>query len=108
MKVKAEDLVLAVANSYQQKYFLNPKYQNLPGQIKEEIKRLCVGFVEDVGGILEISFDTKGNLQLKVHIADDDLVFDEIGAELLIKELQGEKEDLFYQLELYFLQANKG
>lgn len=101
-----ENLVLAVANAYQQKYFLNPIYSKLPEEIKKKIQILAVQFVEEVGGILELSFDEEGSLQLKVHVAEHDFSFDEIGAELLIKRLQAEEEELFTQLEMYFMGMN--
>ncbi len=102
MKKKEESLVLAAANSYQQKYYFNPRYQNLPANIKSELRLMCIRFAEEAGGILEIAFQPEGRLQLKVHTAENDLLFDEIGAELLIKEYQREKEELFTKLELYF------
>lgn len=102
MKKNAENLILAAANSYQQKYYFNPRYQNLPADIKSELRLMCVRFAEEAGGILEMGFSPEGSLQLKVHTAEDDVLFDEIGAELLIKEYQREKEELFAKLELYF------
>lgn len=106
-KIRSENLVLAAANAYQQKFYLNPEFRLLPPDIKQEIKLICVRFVEEVGGILELSFSQSGNLCLITHVAEDDLLFDEIGAELLIKEYQREKEDLFAQLELYYLSTMK-
>lgn len=94
--------VLAVANGYLQKYYFNPDYQNLPAEIKKQIKLLCIRFVEEVGGILEMSYQPDGSLQLITHVEENDLLFDEIGAELLIKEYQREEEELFAKLELYF------
>ena len=103
---RPEELVLAVANGYQQKFYFNPLYQNLPAEVKQEIKMLCIRFVEEVGGILELSFQQEGSLQLITHVDEQDLLFDEIGAELLIKEYQREKEELFAKLELYFAGRN--
>ena len=110
MKNKEENLILAAANSYQQKYYFNPRYQNLPADIKSELRLMCIRFTEEVGGILELAFSSEGSLQLRVHTAEDDILFDEIGAELLIKEYQREKEELFTKLELYFaaLYGEKG
>lgn len=100
---QSEERVLAVANAYQQKYYLNPRFQNLPSEIKKEIKMLCVEFVEEIGGVLALSFrEEDDSLQLVTYRAEDDMVFDEIGAELRIKEYQREKEELFRQLELYY------
>lgn len=99
---QTEKSVLAVANAYQKKYYLNPEFNKLPGDIKAEIKELAVRFVEEVGGILELAFDGAGNLKLITHVAEDDLLFDEIGAGLIIKEYQQNKEELFAGLETYY------
>ena len=63
---------------------------------------MCVLFTEDVGGVLTLEFDSEGNLELKVDADEDDLLFDEIGSVLKIKQLQREKEDLFISLEQYY------
>lgn len=103
MEHQKEERVLAVANAYSQKFYFNPKFENLPTAVKKEIKILCVEFVEEIGGVLELSFrESDDSLQLVTYRAEDDFVFDEIGAELRIKEYQREKEELFRQLELYF------
>ena len=38
----AEDVVLCGANSYTQKYYLNPKFASLPEGIRQELQILCV------------------------------------------------------------------
>ena len=47
-----EDRVLCGANSYEKKYYLNPKFNNLPEQVKQELQIMCVMFTEEVGGTL--------------------------------------------------------
>ena len=94
--------ILCGANSYEQKFYLNPAYEVLPQQIKDELKIMCVLYVQDVSGILILEFDEKGNLQLIVTHEEDDYDFDEIGSELKIRELRTEKMQLFEQLEAYY------
>ena len=63
---------------------------------------MCVLYTEDVGGILMLVFDEKGNLELKVDHEENDFFFDEIGSVLKIKELQKTKQELFESLEMFF------
>lgn len=97
-----EKTVLCGANSYTQKYYFNEKFSKLPDSIKQELKILCVLYVEDVGGILTLEFDENGNLELRVESDEGDYLFDEIGSVLKIKEIQREKEELLESLELFY------
>lgn len=97
-----ENKVLCGASYYEQKYYLNPFYEALPEPVKNELKILCVLFVQDVSGIIMLEFDKDGNLQIMVTARDDDIYFDEIGSELKIKQMRQEKEELFRQLEEYY------
>ena len=97
-----EKTVLCGANSYTQKYYFNEEFSKLPDSIKQELKILCVRYVEDVGGILTLEFDENGNLELRVESDEGDYLFDEIGSVLKIKEIQREKEELLESLELFY------
>ena len=97
-----EKTVLCGANSYTQKYYFNEEFSKLPDSIKQELKILCVLYVEDVGGILTLEFDENGNLELRVESDEGDYLFDEIASVLKIKEIQREKEELLESLELFY------
>ena len=97
-----EEIVLCAANSYEQKFYLNPEFDTLPENIRQELQIMCVLYTEDVGGILMLVFDENGNLELKVDHEESDFFFDEIGSVLKIKELQQTKRELFESLELFF------
>ena len=97
-----EKTVLCGANSYTQKYYFNEEFSKLPDSIKQELKILCVLYVEDVGGILTLEFNENGNLELRVESDEGDYLFDEIGSVLKIKEIQREKEELLESLELFY------
>ena len=97
-----ENVVLCGSSSYEQKYYLNEDFEQLPEQIKDELKIMCVLYTEDVGGILELEFDEEGNLNLKVTADEGDLLFDEIGSVLKIKQIQQEKAELLESLEMYY------
>ncbi len=97
-----ETTVLCGANSYLEKYYFNQDFDSLPQQVKEELQIMCVLFTEDVGGILTLEFDEKGNLEFKVTSEEGDYLFDEIGSVLKIKQYQEQKRELLEALELYY------
>ena len=100
--MKEENTVLCCSNAYEKKFYLNQDFQALPQHIKDELKIMCVLYTEDVGGVLMVVFDEDGKLQLEVTHGEHDFLFDEIGSELKIKQLQREKEELFESLEAYY------
>lgn len=80
------------------KYFFNEaRFSKLPGTVRDELKVICVSYCADVGGVIVMSFDDKGQLSLQT-IAP----IDEIGAELRIKKMQTEHAELFAQLERFY------
>ena len=94
--------ILCVSNSYEKKYYLNPDFNSLPQAIKDELQAMCVLFVEDIGGILTLEYDEEANLQFVTLCDDGDLLYDEIGSVLKIKQLQQTKQELLESLELYY------
>ncbi|XCP84964.1 DUF6145 family protein [Roseburia hominis] len=99
-----DKIVLCGANSYEEKYYLNPDFANLPQHIQDELKILCVLYVNDVGGILTLVYEEDGSLQFEVSSKEGDPMFDDIGSQLKIKKMQNdpEKQELLMQLELYY------
>ncbi|MCI8320286.1 MAG: hypothetical protein HFH02_04320 [Dorea sp.] len=97
-----EKIVLCGANSYEEKYYLNPDFDALPDSIKDELKIMCVLYVNDVGGILTLVYDEEGDLNFEVASEEFDPMFDEIGSRLKIKQLQREKEELLTALQMYY------
>lgn len=94
--------VLCCANSYEEKYYINEEFERLPESIKDELKIMSVLFVTDVGGILTLAYDPEGNLEFDVMCDEGDLLFDEIGCGLKIKQIQNEKIELFQALETFY------
>lgn len=97
-----EKIVLCGANSYEEKYYLNQDFDSLPQHIKEDLQIMCVLFTVDVGGVLTLEFEEDGSLVFCVQVDEMDLLFDEIGSQLKIKELQNTKKELLESLELYY------
>ena len=99
-----DKIVLCGANSYEEIFYMNPDFDNLPQHIKDELKIMCVLYVHDVGGILTLVFEENGELEFEVTSAEGDPMFDEIGSRLKIKEIQTDekKQELLTQLQLYY------
>lgn len=94
--------VLCGANVYTQKYYFNERFSMLPEDVRDELQALCVLYVEDVGGMILMEFDTEGNLLIRVESEEGDLSFDEIGSALKIKQIQRDRRPLLESLELFY------
>ena len=97
-----ENIVLCGANAYEQKYYFNEDFDSLPQSIKDELQVMCVLYTEEIGGILTLEFDEKGNLLFRTQALEADAMYDDIGSALRIKKLRVEKEELLEALEMYF------
>lgn len=97
-----ENRVLCASSAYEEKYYFNEFYSGIPTAIQEELQIMCVTFTADVGGILSLEYDEEGNLSLTVTADEGDLLYDEIGSGLKIKEMQRTKSELFEALETYY------
>ncbi len=97
-----ERVVLCGSNAYEKKYYLNEDFQGLPERIRQELQIMCVLYTEEIGGILTLVYEDDGTLQFEVTCEEGDLLFDEIGSVLKIKELREKKRELLEALELYY------
>lgn len=97
-----DKVVLCGANAYEQKYYFNKEFDKIPQSIQEELHIICVLFTEEVGGIFTICFDEEGNLDFETQAAEEDYLYDDIGAGLLIKKIRDSKQELLESLALYY------
>lgn len=97
-----DSVVICASSAYEKKFYFNPDFGILPQSIKDELKVMCVIFTEEVGGVLELVFDEDGTLELRVDHDEGDLLYDEIGCALKIKQLQNEKQKLFEDLSMFY------
>ena len=63
---------------------------------------MCVLFTEDVGGILKLFFTEEGTLEIQTEYEEGDLLYDDIGSVLKVKQIQNEKRELLESLEMFF------
>lgn len=94
--------ILCGASAYEKKFYLNPDFDGLPQQVRDELQIACVLFTEDVGGIITIGFREDGTIELMADADEDDLLYDEIGSCLKAKQLQRDKRELWEALEMYY------
>ena len=97
-----DGMVLCGASSYNKKFYFNEDFDLVPQQVKDELKIMCVLFTEDVGGTIQLIYDDEGNLEIVVDKEEDDILYDEIGSVLKVKQLQREKKELFESLETFY------
>ena len=95
-------VILCASSKYEEKYYLNTYFNGLPEGIKDELQAMCVLFTEDIGGILTMEFDEAANLEFVTMADKGDLLYDEIGSVLKVKQLRERKRELLESLELYY------
>ena len=97
-----DGIVLCGASSYEKKYYFNSEFSKLPEQVKNSLNVICVEFTENCGGTFLIRFDEKGELSLVTDAEMADAFYDEIGAELEIRNLQSSQRQLFEEISLFY------
>ena len=55
-----------------------------------------------MGGVFTIGFTPYGELEMDAQKDEGDLLYDDIGAELLMKEIRRKKSDMLKALSIYF------
>lgn len=95
-------VILCASSKYEEKYYLNPAFDGLPAGIKDELQAMCVLYTEDIGGILTMEYDEAGNLEFVTMANEDDILYDDIGSVLKIKNLRTTRRELLESLELYY------
>ena len=102
---KAGRVVLCGANSYEQKYFFNPDFEKLPQSVQDELHIICVLFTEEVGGIFTILFEADGGVTLETQASEEDYLYDEVSAGLMLGEIRRKRRELLESLSLYYRAA---
>lgn len=97
-----EKIVLAAASTYDKKFYFNDEFNQLPQSVKDELKIICVSHTAEVGGILSIGFNDEGSLIIEATAYEEDILYDEIGSHLKVKQIQAEKRELWEALETFF------
>ena len=101
-KEKSSLTPIIVSNSYIKKYYLDPRLDTLPKDVKDTLKIVFVKLTEDVGGVLELVYDNDSyEVFTRIVRNDDDLEFDEINANFRLSKLEKEHEKLFVDIATF-------
>jgi hypothetical protein len=95
-------IVLCGANAYEQKYYFNPVFKQIPESIRKELNIICVLFTQEAGGIFTIVFEEDGSVSIETNADEEDITYDEITAGLLVSEVRRKRQDLFEALGIYY------
>ncbi len=95
-------VVLCGANAYEQKYYFNPIFKQIPESIKKELNIISVLFTQEAGGIFTIVFEEDGSVSIETNADEEDITYDEITAGLLVRKVMRRRQDLFEALRLYY------
>lgn len=95
-------MVLCAANKYEMKYFFNKTFQSLPESIQNELHIISVLFAQEVGGIFKIVFEEDGDITMETEASEDDILYDDISAGLLVAEIKRTRQEMFESLSLYY------
>lgn len=87
---------IIVSNSYIKKFYLDPRLDKLPKEVKDTLKIIFVKLTEEIGGVVEASFDEKEyDITFRVYKNDDDFSYDEINANYKLGKFEKQYEELF-------------
>lgn len=95
-------MVLCGSNAYEKKYYLNPAFNALPDYVKEQLHIMSVLFTEEAGGAFFIVFEEDGSVEMETQAAEEDILYDDITAGLLVNEIRRHRQELFEQLQLFY------
>lgn len=94
--------VICAANKYEMKYFFNKTFQTLPESVQNELHIISVLFAQEVGGIFKLVYEEDGDVTIETESAEDDFLYDDISAGLMIAEIKRTRQELFQSLSLYY------
>ena len=95
-------IVLCGSNAYEKKYYFNPLFDSVPESVKEELHIICVLITEEAGGVFLIVFEPDGSISMETEAAEEDILYDDITAGLLVSEIRRHRQTLFEELQLFY------
>ena len=95
-------IVLCGSNAYEKKYYFNPLFDSVPESVKEELHIICVLLTEEAGGVFLIVFEPDGSISMETEAAEEDILYDDITAGLLVSEIRRHRQTLFEELQLFY------
>lgn len=94
--------IIVAASAYTEKYFINPDFKEIPNLVIEDLRKIAVNFVNDVGGEFSIGFYEDGEVFLEAKAAEEDILYDEIGSQLNLRRIEREYGELLENLTKWY------
>ena len=101
-RLKDGRMVLCAANKYKMKYFFNKNFDKIPQSMKEELHVISVLFAQEGGGIFKIVFEEDGDISIETEAEEDDLLYDDISAGLMVAEIKRTRQEMFESLSMFY------
>lgn len=99
-----EKEVLVSASFYNKKYYINDMFDKLSMSIKQELKEICLKYVEQFKCIIIIGFYEDGEIYIETNVSEEnEFNFMEIDAKLAIKKIEDNNKELFEGLRKYYI-----
>lgn len=98
-----EKTVLAAAGYDTKKYYLAEEFENLPDNIKSEIRTICAVLADKLMCTFIMGFYEDGEIYFETVKSEDAIDFDDIGAALEIKEIERNQKELLKSLKLWYI-----
>lgn len=94
--------VIAAASVYNEKYFINPNFKNIPKKVLDEIQFLCISTAKELHCIFTMGFKTNGDIYFTTQGDSTDKIYREDFAEETVTKIINEKSDLIKSLNLWY------
>lgn len=95
--------IFITASYYKQQYYANPKFEGLPVNIRNHMRDLSIMLAEKLHGVITLGFYPSGDVFFEITAEEGDFEHDEIGAQLELKEVEGENKENFKTMKLWYL-----
>lgn len=97
-----ENVILAYASQYKEKYYFNDALGKLPQAVRNEVLMCLILITEEAGGVAELGFYPDGEVYVDSYCEEGDLGYDAISGGLLVREVEREHAELLEKLELWY------
>jgi len=93
--------IMAAASFYKQSYFFNPNYDELPTEVKKEVRVIVAVAAEKTRGIVCLGF-IDGVVFMESSGLENDSDYDEINARAAVDMMVKEKHEFFAALAEWY------
>lgn len=97
-----EKIVLAAASFYNQSYFFDSGFLEVPPEIRNRIRELVIHAAQESRGVFTLGFYETGELFFETGGMEEDCTYDEIEGKLQIRKMEQEASELLNKIVLWY------